>query len=173
MLKKLSAMLLIFAVSACGGGSDGYGDHGGGVTSSGQQLVSSFLDQSKYVGSWSSCTPLPNGQFYGNNMTFTAGSGDLIFVPAIGIVGNYTDAACTQGVPGGLIGITPIVGIHFVPAITISITSQAGAAYYGTADSLPDMRLDAFKFIAFSPDYRTMYASPNSAFDTVVVYNRR
>ncbi len=166
-------------LAACGGGSSGgvsSADTGGNSVAPPvlvkKLLSSSYLDKSRYLGGWSSCTLMSNGQFYGNHITFSISNTNLVFVPAIGIVGMYADAACTQAVPGGLIGVTPVVGTRITSFNTTSITSQATSPYSGTADSLPDMKMDAYKFIAFSADYQTLYASPTSSFETVIIYTK-
>ncbi len=134
-----------------------------------QALVSTNGDQTKYVGSWSSCMLQTNEWFKENNISFSSDGADLVFTPAIGIVGSYYDAGCTQAVPGEVIAITPIRGLRFNSTQTVTIAPQSSPQFTGTADELPDLGQASFKFAGFSPDYKIVWFSSTSSFDGVVV----
>jgi len=134
-----------------------------------QALVSSNGDKLKYVGNWSSCTPESDGQFRGNHISFSLDESDLVFVPAIGIVGLFSDAACMKPVPGEAMGVSPIAGLHFRSIMTITIVSPSNPRFTGTVDELSDLENPAFKFAGFSPEYKSLWFSSTSSFDGVVV----
>ena len=168
MIHKASAICVILLLCACSIGSKGNGTPSPATA---QALVSSNGDKLKYVGNWSSCTPQTDGtgQFKGNNISFSMDGADLVFIPAIGIVGLFSDAACTKAVPGEAIGVSPIAGLHFSSIKTIALVPQANPRFTGTVDELSDLENPAFKFAGFSPDYKSLWFSSTSSFDGVVV----
>ena len=166
MIRAASAICAILLLCACGGGSKGKGTTSPATV---QALVSCNGDKLKYVGSWSSCMPQANGQFSGNNISFSSDGADLVFIPAIGIVGSFHDSACTQAFPGEALGVNPIAGLHFSLIKTITIASQSNPRFSGTADELLDLGNPAFKFAGFSPDYKSLWFSSTSSFDRDVV----
>jgi hypothetical protein len=166
MIHKASAICAIFLLCACAGAGKGSGTTSPATV---QALLSSNGDKLKYVGNWSSCTLQTAGRFNGNNILFSSDGADLVFIPAIGIVGSFYDSACTQAVPGEAIGVNPIAGLRFSSIKTIAIAPQSNPRFDGTADELPDLGDPAFKFAGFSPDYKTLWFSSTSSFDGVVV----
>ena len=168
MFRKASTICLILFLCACNIGSKGNGTPSPATA---QALVSSNGDKLKYVGNWSSCTPQADGtgQFKGNNISFSMDGADLVFIPAIGIVGLFSDAACTQAVPGEAMGVSPIAGLHISSIKTIAVASQSNPRFTGTVDELADLEDPAFKFAGFSPDYQSLWFSLTSSFDGVVV----
>ena len=168
MIHKTSAICVILLLCACGGGSRGDGSTSPATA---QALVSSNGDKLKHVGNWSSCTPQTDGtgQSKGNNISFSIDGADLVFIPAIGIVGSFYDSACTKAVPGEAMGVSPIAGLHFSSIKTIAIALQANPRFTGTIDELSDLENPAFKFAGFSPDYKSVWFSSTSSFDGVVV----
>jgi hypothetical protein len=126
MIQKASAICVILLLCACGGGSKGDGTISSATS---QMLVSSNGDKLKYVGNWSSCMPQSTGQFNGNNISFSSDGADLIFIPAIGIVGSFYDSICTKAVPGEAMGVSPIAGLHFSSIKTIAITLEPLMSY--------------------------------------------
>jgi hypothetical protein len=147
MIRKASAICAILLLCACGSGSRGNGTTSPATV---QALVSSNVDKLKYVGSWSSCMPQANGQFSRNNISFSSDGGDLVFIPAIGIVGSFYDSTCTQAVPGEAVGVNPIAGLRFSSIKTITIAPQSNSRFDGTADELPDLGDPAFKLLALA-----------------------
>ena len=166
MIRKASALCAILLLCACSIRSKGDGTTSPAPV---QALVSSNGDPLKYVGNWSSCMPQTNGQFNGNNISFSSDGADLVFIPAIGIVGSFYDITCTKAVPGEAMGVSPIAGLHFSLIKTITIAPQSNPQFAGTADELPDLGNPAFKFAGFSPDYKSLWFSSTSSFDGVVV----
>ena len=166
MIHKASAICVILLLCACGGGSKGDGTISPATS---QMLVSSNGDKLKYVGNWSSCMPQSSGQFNGNNISFSSDGADLVFIPAIGIVGSFYDSICTKAVPGEAMGVSPIAGLHFSSIKTITITAPANPRFTGTVDELSDLENPAFQFAGFSPGYKSLWFSSTSSFDGVVV----
>jgi hypothetical protein len=166
MLRKTSAICIILLLCACSSGIKGDGTSSPATA---QALVSSNGDKLKYVGNWSSCTPQTNGQFNGNHISFSLDGADLVFIPAIGIVGSFYDSACTKAVPGEAMGVSPIAGLHFSSIKTIALAPQTNPRFTGTVDELSDVGNPAFKFAGFSPDYKSLWFSSTSSFDGVVV----
>jgi hypothetical protein len=166
MIREAIAICAILLLCACGAESKG-----DATTSSGtiQALVSSDGDQLKYVGNWSSCTLQTAGRFNGNNILFSSDGADLVFIPAIGIVGSFYDSECTQAVLGEAIGVNPIAGLRFSSIKTIIIAPQSNPRFDGTADELPDPGDPAFRFAGFSPNYKSLWFSSTSSFNGVVV----
>ena len=166
MIRKASAICVILLLCACSIGSKGNGTPS---PTTAQALVCSNGDKLKYVGNWSSCTPHSNGQFKGNNISFSMDGADLVFIPAIGIVGLFYDAACTKAVPGEAMGVSPIAGLHISLIKTIAIAPQSNPRFTGTVDELSDLENQAFKFAGFSPNYKSVWFSSTSSFDGVIV----
>jgi len=138
-----------------------------------QTLVSTNGDLSRYVGGWSSCTPRADGLFLRNNITFAADSAGVVFTPAIGLVGTCYATACTRGVPGGVVGVAPIVPLPISATTTFVIAPQSSHRFSGSADELPDIGQPSFRYVGFSPDYKRAWFSSVSTFDGVVVrYDR-
>jgi len=173
MIREVSMACVLILLFGCGGGGGG----GGGGDSrqavlavSAQTVVSTNGNLLKYVGGWSSCTLRSDGQFDGNHISFAFDGTDLLFEPVIGIVGTFSDAACTQGVVGEIIGVTPIVPQHISAVTTVAIASQSGQRFTGTADQLPDLVNPSFRFAGFSTDYKSVWFSSTNAFDGVVIH---
>jgi hypothetical protein len=166
MIRAASAICAILLLCACTGRSKGDGTISPATP---QALVSSNGDKLNYVGNWSSCVPETNGQFKGNNISFSINGADLVFIPAIGIVGLFSDAACTKAVPEEAMGVSPIAGLHISMIKTIAIAPQSNPRFTGTVDELSDLENQAFKFAGFSPDYKSAWFSSTSSFDGVVV----
>ncbi|WP_136419222.1 hypothetical protein [Herbaspirillum sp. ST 5-3] len=138
-----------------------------------QELASSNGVQTKYLGSWSSCTAQANGQFIRNNISFSLSGTDLLFTPAIGIVGAFSDAACTQSIPGQSAGVTPIVPLRIGLIKAISIAQQSNSRFSGNADELPDIGQADFKFAGFNSANTSIWFSPTSTFSgTVIRYDK-
>ena len=166
MTHKASAICAILFLCACSMGSKGDGTPSPATA---QALVSSNGDKLKYVGNWSSCTQQTNGQFKGNNISFSIDGADLVFIPAIGIVGLFYDVPCTKAVPGEAMGVSPIAGLHISSIKIITIAPQSNPRFTGTVDELPDLENPTFKFAGFSPDYQSLWFSSTSSFDGVVI----
>lgn len=139
-----------------------------------QELVSSNGDLSKYAGAWSSCTAQANGQYAGNNIVFTLSGTDLLFTPSIGIVGTFSDAACTQAVLGQTVAISPIVPLRISTIKTVAIPQQLNARFSGNADELPDIGQPDFKFAGFNAANTSIwFSSANTFAGTVVRYDKK
>jgi hypothetical protein len=169
MKHKTVALCASLLLAACGGSND---------TASSQavvqQLVSSNGDLTKYAGTWSSCTAQANGQFIRNNVSFSVSGADLLFTPAIGIVGTFSDAACTQAIQGQTVGISPVVPARISSVKATSIASQSNAQFSGSADDLSDLAYPDFKFAGFNAAYTSIWLSPTSSFSgTVVRYDKK
>ena len=170
MIREVSVICAILALCACGNG--GGGD---GTTSptSAQALVSSTGDLSKYLGVWSSCNPQSNAQWRRDSISFSSSGADLAFSPAIGLIGVFYYTACAGTVPGPVIAVTPIAPLRISSTTIIVIAPQSNSRFTGMADELPDLGFPAFKFIGFSLDYKSLWASATNSFDGVVVrYDR-
>jgi len=167
MIRKASAICVILLLCACSIGSK---EDGTSSPATMQTLVSSNGDKLTYVGNWSSCASETDGQFKGNNVSFSIDGADLVFIPAIGIVGLFSDAACTKAIPEEAMGVSPIAGLHISMIKTIAIAPQSNPRFTGTVDELSDLENPAFKFAGFSPDYKSVWFSSTSSFDGVIVH---
>ena len=172
MLRRNSLIFTLFILQGCGGGNASIQPSVTPIAPA-QALVGSNGDLSKYIGSWSSCTAEADGSYYGKSLVFSYRDGNLVFTPSIGFVGNFSDSACTLGIPGRVSGVSPIVPQPTGPITTNNFSARA--QFSGQFDQISNFAASftAFQFAAFSTDYKNVwFASTDSFTGTAVQYHK-
>lgn len=160
--RTVSFAISVFLIIGSGYAARGHASEvaGDGKT---QVVVSSKGDYSKFVGSWHTCTRLASGHFYGNTMQFLRDDNGLVFLAKSGLVGEYLDSVCSNGIASRVRAISAMkLAVKMIE--TQKLEAPIHAEFLGEADKLISSENAALGYVGFSADFKCIFLSSSISF---------